>query len=112
MGLENQDFTRYQSDTTILLFEIVDEEGTQLDIIGSTVVWKLYKGNIVVITKTLADGVTVLDAENGVVEVYLSSEDTASLLGNYTHALTLEDVHGNVTTVATGEATFKQNYSN
>lgn len=98
--MENQDFEMYAGDTAILNFS-VSMAGT---LTGATIKWVMST-----ITKTIGSGITVTGDRT--FTVTLSPADTTSLAGSYPHEAEITDSSGNVSTVARGTATIKEDFA-
>lgn len=82
-----------RGDTFWLIYEVVDLDGKPVDLSNlNSASWYLATSPNTVpqVVKTLTDGISVLDAEAGEVQVALEPMDTALLpSGDYYHQLTL-----------------------
>ena len=110
----HQDFVLCSGDDRTLRFTIADEAGAPLDLTGLLAArWGcarlLANGNYVLpanVVKTLGAGVTVADAEAGIIEVAISGVETSLLSkGRYHHELEMTDADGAVSTLAMGVLT-------
>ena len=90
-----------QANNLQLDITIEDNDGT-LNIQGFDIYFKVKDGNERKFLKTLEDGITIVDAENGKVEVFLTKEDTDIDVGRYTYELLVIDSEGNRYTAKQG----------
>jgi hypothetical protein len=83
-----------QGETKILIYNVVDEDGTAVNVTGATCTWELtrYEGGVAILTKTTSDDITV---SGTTIEVELTATDTAALEGLYHHELTIVDTADN-----------------
>lgn len=65
----------YENEQRLLEVEVIDEDGTALDLTDWTISWRA-RHKTVQLEKTLDDGITVTDAAAGKFTVSLSSTDT------------------------------------
>ena len=86
--------TMVQGESKILTYNVVDENGTAVNVTGATGLWELSRspGDTAILTKTTADDIT---AAGTTVTVSLSSTDTADLEGVYWMELSITDTVGN-----------------
>lgn len=121
MVVTNQNDSFYAGNKRTLRFTIKDQDAVgspAKDITGMSVRWALCKinsaGNVVKtpLLEFNTDNpakVVVTDAPNGKVEVYLSHDDTASLLGDYYHEAEIYITGSFSLVVATGTLTINLN---
>lgn len=109
MTKRNQDIPSHpQGDTLTIDADIVDEDGTALDLTGYQAIrWVLaeqYGGGDPLVEKTAAGGgITVVSAPNGEVRVAVEPADTDAVSpGQYRHELEVTDDNGDVSTVLVG----------
>jgi len=95
-------------DTAILELTIEKDNGDPKNLNGSDIVFAVaeYPSGNVLIRKTDGDGIDIVDAENGRVDIRIKSSDTESL-GNpngyqYYYEITVRDNKDEVVTVTTG----------
>lgn len=60
------------------------------DLTGATIILKIYEGNTLVRTYTVGDGITILNAAHGEIEINIIPVNG----GNYTYALDITDAEG------------------
>lgn len=104
------DYTMYSGDSRLQPIGIFDEVGAPVDVSTATdITYKILKATgETVITKTLADGITV---DESVVTVELAPADTAELSGpNFIHELQITTSLGAVYTVLQGTIAIKRDY--
>lgn len=109
-NIPNNGDDRYVAgDTAIIEDTIVDDSGDPKNLSGGAIAFALadYPGGPVHVEKTTSDDdVQITDAANGVVEITLRSDDTASLGSHdgtdYYYEIALEDGNDNQATVTTG----------
>ena len=93
----------YASDDKDVLIDVYDETGALKPIDGANAKFNVYRGEELIITKIMSDGITV---SGSTVTIPFSPEDTSDLGGTSFEVLQYEcevtDVHGNVSTVARG----------
>lgn len=93
----------YASDHKDVLIDVYDETGALKLIDGATAKLNVYRGEEVIITKIMSDGITV---SGSTVTIPFSPADTSALGGTSFEVLQYEceitDVFGNVSTVARG----------
>jgi len=103
----SQNFTTYIGDAAVPIFNVVDRNGNPVDIsAASDIIWSAFRtwGAAPVLQKRKTAGqiTFVTDGTNGQFQLQLAAPDTNPLSGNYLHKSQLEDVAGNLTTIATG----------
>jgi hypothetical protein len=114
MTIEDQNFTMYAGDTKNLYISISDEDnGGQMDLTGTTIVWVLYDPNLdtILLTKTTASGISIPAPEtDGICIVSLLPVDTELLrpANWYIHETEVTDAIGNVVTVTKGFVNIKR----
>ncbi|MDB9247463.1 hypothetical protein PN419_00380 [Halorubrum ezzemoulense] len=98
-------------DTALVELTITNSNGNPKQLGGAEIVFALaeYRGADPLVTKTTDDGITIVDAENGRVDIRVSGNDTATLGSadgtNYYYEIEVTDDSGDVSTVTTGEWT-------
>lgn len=103
----SQDFTLVSGDTLALEIVITDPTGAAVDLTtAAAITWLLIdrRTRQPVITKTLADGITVGEIYQNVIIVNLAPADSAALAGLYAHELEVRDHAGGVWTPVQGMA--------
>jgi hypothetical protein len=105
MAETNQNFSMYQGETKNLVVNVTKEDGTALDLTGSTVTWALRQrmssmSNL--ITKSTPNQITI---SSNTLTVHLIPSDTTSLKGSFYHECKMTDTSGNVSELFTGLAT-------
>lgn len=89
VDVSGRDFEHYQGTTRVLDVTIVDTTGALADLSSVTaIVWQMARSGwgAPVVTKTLGDGITVLDEPNGLFAISLLPDDTETLdTGRYYH---------------------------
>lgn len=93
----NQDFELASGDYFETNVTVYDKDNQPKDISGYTFQWTM--GGVV---KTVTDGIVIVDATNGLIQIVLQSEDTEKSYGTYPHKLIMTDVQGHSTTVSKG----------
>lgn len=83
-----------QGESKLLSYDVVDEDGTAVNVTGAECTWELsrYQGEVAILTKTTADDITV---SGTTIEVELAATDTEDLDGLYYHELTIVDTASN-----------------
>lgn len=121
MARTDQNDTFYAGNKRTLQFTVYndDNEGVPLDLTGLTFKWGCaatrFDRSFVepkLVQKTLADGITVIDAAAGRVDVVIAGSDTTSLDGLYYHELEAFDVDSNSMVLMTGYLTILRNLAN
>lgn len=102
-----QNFTIYRGSSLTLRFTLTDDEtGDPLNLTGSDISWQLLNersSSTPEILYTVGDGVTVVDANSGIVSVTIASADSQTLgIKTYYHSLW---VHTGSTCTAASEGT-------
>jgi hypothetical protein len=107
----NQDFSMYAGDSKNIVITVTDDNGSPMNLLNATVKWALkkrVKSTENMIYKTTTDGITITDAQNGLIKISLLPINTSSLSGMYYHECEVTDQSGNVSTVTTGYITVKE----
>jgi len=102
----------HSGDTRKLQVTIVDESSAAVDLTSASIIWALSKKaadevlprGSAIVTKSIGDGITVIDAVTGRVDILIDSADTASLAGDFYHEMQLT-LGGSVSTVLYGTVT-------
>lgn len=109
MTATGQDVTMWAGDTKALVFTITDGAGVAINLSGSTVHWIMQHSltdSVALLEKHVGSGITLTDAEAGILTVTLAAKDTEGLAGgNYYHELEITDSSGDISTVAIGTIT-------
>ena len=92
----------HQRNDKILKVTVIDENGGALDLNGASLVFAVDR---IGIRKSLEDGITVIDAEAGRVEIEITHADTDAPRGAYRLELLITDTDGHRYTAATGVLT-------
>ena len=105
-----QEGTEYiAGNTATIELTINDEDGGPRNLQGADVTFTLaeYRGSSVIFKKELGDGIELVDAESGRVDIHVSEDDTKDLGGtkgkDYHFEVTVTDDVDDVVTVATGK---------
>ena len=85
----------YKGQKIDLIFQIVDQDGTDYDVTGTSVQFRI-KTSVNSNTNTVfksseSGGVTVIDASTGSVMISLVSADSNSIEGDYKYELSVDD---------------------
>ena len=88
----------------ILEVDVRDAQDTPINITGASLFFYVSKRKFgdVIIIKSIGNGITVVGAPEGKIEVDITNQDTNLPLGDYYYELLLEDVEGNRYTVLQG----------
>jgi len=80
-----------RGDNFLLRFEVVDEVGSPISLIGATITWFLAHKSMapILLTKTIGSDLVVTDASAGKFEIRLEQTETAALEGEYYHQATV-----------------------
>lgn len=98
-------------DTLIVELQITDDNGDPLNISDADITFTVapYRGGEAVIKKTDSDGIDLVDAANGEIEIRINGDDTASLGTadgkTYPYDVVVVDDTGDRHTVTIGEWT-------
>jgi hypothetical protein len=105
MTATGQNFTMYQGDTKIVDVTTYDEVGAVLNLTDGILNWVFYKRypENIVLTKTTASGIALIDPTNGIFRMTLNPADTEGLLGEYNHECELTDTSNNISTLLVGK---------
>ena len=106
----NQDFTMHQGDTKQITIAVVDESDVAKNLTGSTQRWRAYDQDQTTAVITKADGDITLvnvDGTNDGLRFTIAAADTAGLLGLYAFEAEVVDTSSNVSTVARGTVTIR-----
>jgi len=119
MGAENQNFSMNEGETRDLQITIFDLDAdptgnTRKDLTNvQSITWNMCIGrncihnNDPIITKTLGEGITLVDASQGEIAIAIDLVDTDEKQGVYWHQATVVDTNSKTSTVTTGRATIK-----
>ena len=109
MTTNAQDFEIYQGDTKQITIKVTDENGVAKTLTGSSQLWKAYDGATVKISKADVDiSLVSVDGTNDAIRFTIDPSDTSSLTaGAYTHEAEVTDSSSNVSTVARGTMTIR-----
>jgi hypothetical protein len=94
-------------DTKVLEVTVLDGDGEPVDITGTTIRWQLARlatDDTPLITKSVGDGIAIVDGAAGRFDVTLDPEDTAELGGSYYYEAEIDDADV-ISTVLSGRAT-------
>lgn len=112
MTEENQNTDFYTNNTVGLLVTVYDDNNNLKDLTASTITWLFFDGNTdeILITKTTASGITIVDAINGLMLISIEPEDTRNIkpANWYKHEVFVVDGFGNESTVTTGYIEIKK----
>lgn len=107
---DNFSFQMFAGDDIAVVVSLKNPDGTPVDITSiDSAVYQMFDPNTdsVVFTKSLASGISLVDAVNGQIAVYFNEADTEGRYGDYEHELEIE-IDGTTTTVFTGVPTIKR----
>lgn len=108
MAKHLQNFEIYAGDAKQISFDIKDDAGGPVNLIGMQLTWVVTKHRslLPVITKTSQSGVDITDPDAGIVVISLTGAESALLTDIlYYHQCVMKDGPGNETTVMTGYIT-------
>jgi len=88
------DYEVHQGVDKILPINITDDDEA-LDISGASLIFTVKNEEEEVIRKTESDGITVLDEDNGQIEISINGEDSNIAKGIYIYELLLVDASDN-----------------
>ena len=111
MTAEAAPFEMTQGETRILEVTVYDEVGAIVNLLGATARFGFANAGkpwTTIESKTIGDGITVIDATNGVLQVKLDDVDTQGRHGKYVFELDMTDAQSNVSTILVGEFTIKK----
>ena len=97
----------FAGDTVVMNVTATESDGTAMNLASLNILWALAKSNVsaAVLTKTMSNGISVIDATAGKFRVTLSKEDTKALSGVYYHEMRIVD--GSVSSIIyTGTLSF------
>jgi len=104
----SQDFEMHQGDTKQITFAVVDESAVAKNLTGSTQQWKAFDGTVAKITKPNSDiSLVNVAGTNDGMRFTIDPADTAGLLGLYSFEAEVVDSSSNVSTVARGTVTIR-----
>lgn len=89
----------YAGENKNIIVTITDSSGNVENIAGATFEWKLNVRGNPLIKSTSNGNISITNAANGEVTVYLQPIDTQSLEGIYQHELQMTDSQNNVSVV-------------
>lgn len=98
-------------DTAVLEVTVEKDDGTTKDVTGANVEFALasYTGQESIVTKSVGNGITIVDGPNGRINVRIEDTDTVALGDangrDYYYEIEVTDDTGDVATVTTGEWT-------
>ena len=101
--------TAYQGDTVFIDFDIVEPDGSRLDLTGTTVKWSMSDPdnlNSPLLTKTSPTSITLLSPTNGVCRVVIDAGDLATP-GTYVQEIEVEQTTGVTYTYGQGPLVVK-----
>jgi hypothetical protein len=88
---------------------IKDEQGVPIHIGGlESAVFKLARGNTILVRYTLDDNVELADAEKGILKIHIAAEDTEGLNGDASFEVEIIDVEGSYRTPVYGVVNFRR----
>ena len=106
----SQDFEMHQGDTKQITIAVVDESDVAKNLTGSTQRWQAWLGDATAVKITKADGdislVNVAGTNDGI-RFTIDAADTTGLLGLYAFEAEVVDSSSNVSTVARGTVTIR-----
>lgn len=107
--MSTQDVTVFQGNDIIIDVVVKDPSGTVVSLTGlqaaSYGISKKPAGPTKLLTKTLGNGITVVNPTTGSLRIVLTAAETLLLKGSLFHELVLRDNAGKVGTVMTGSYT-------
>jgi hypothetical protein len=107
MSHKEQNIDDYHSGDDLRIEVTVKDDGSTKDLTGSDATYEIFRDKFdsrdVKITKTVGDGISIVDAPNGRADVSISSSETSDMEGSYSHKMTVTDEAGHKSTVFTGE---------
>lgn len=79
-------------DDKILEVTVLDDVGNEFDITGAAITYTIreYPDSTPVVTKTVGDGITIINGVNGQLQIEITSADSQDLYGRYVHRCTVE----------------------
>ena len=94
----------YRSNDRVLAISAQDSGGVAIDITGASLFFYVSKSNgrQVIFEKSVGNGITVVDAVGGEIEIEITNADSDLVVGDYHYELLLVDVDGNRYTVLQG----------
>jgi hypothetical protein len=108
-------FTFFAGNARKFHVEVINDDTNEPeDLTDVTLLWQCSRGTAdkfsaePTLTKTVGSGITVVDEFNGLIEVHLTSADTANLTGTFYHELLLVDVTGDQQNVIADTFTVKR----
>lgn len=106
MAKTGQNILMYQGDEKVLVVTVRDEKTNAiLDINGVDLTWVVYRKTYpynVILTKTIGNGITLTDPDNGQFEIEILPANTSGIYGDFNHECELVDVNGYPSTIFTG----------
>ena len=100
----------YQKNEKNIPITIEDNDGA-LDISGTSIIFVVKNNEEVVIKKTIDDGITIINAENGEIEIDITDEDNDIIPMGYDCELLLIDAEGNRYTALQGKYVIEKSYT-
>lgn len=92
----------YQRNDLLLKHQIVDDTGAPVQLAGASVIFTAQRFGNEVLRKSTPDGITIVDAAQGRIEIHLTHDDTNLPSGDYRMELLVIDADGNRHTAAQG----------
>ena len=114
MALTTQNDSFYSGDHRTFTFTVKDGDAVVIDITGASFLWTCRRSAlsaVAEISKVSGESpseIDILVAANGTLVVSIYPSDTAGISGEFYHELQMTDAFGNVTTVAFGTLTIKE----
>jgi hypothetical protein len=107
LTVDNEEFSIDAGETKYLNFTIPDSAGKLNGLTGNKIIWALYNSKSVLLEKDLSNGVTIVDANNGKIQVKLDVNDTKLFSGRYRYIVSVVDQNGDTSHPAKGSIEFK-----
>lgn len=105
------DVTIFAGDSQRLEVEVFDPDGELVDLLGvQAITWHLSRTvhhRPAIVEKSIGQGVTVVDAPNGRVDIEIDPADTEGRSGRHYHEIEVIDEQGHVSTILTGTVTIR-----
>lgn len=114
MAIESDIEEYFSGNDVVLHFTTIDEDTADaLDLSGATaidfMVAKKASASTALISKSLANGISIVSAAEGTFDVTLSDSDTEALKGDYYYEVRLTNSLGNKITLAYGKFSITEN---
>jgi len=77
------DISFYSGDSRDLIISVVDENDKPIDLTDASIEWVLAENDLIKLKKNIGEGVTIVNAQEGLFKIEISSDDTGSLKGDY-----------------------------